>query len=116
VRPAVSVGFGYNGGLSLGSDGGLSHIVQSHPSVDEKPVVFDTLFDFDQFPEAPSAMEQSTLSMADPNVDLFDTSLFGLSSHSAPFGFPDGFDAKFSDLQSASGATYVSDEALAAEL
>jgi transcriptional activator HAC1 len=112
----VSVGFGYNNGLSLGSDAGLSHYVQPHSSVDEKPVVLDNLFDFDQFPEgSPSAMEHPTFGMADSHVDLFDASLFGHGSHSASFGFPDGFDAKFSDLQSASGATSVSDEALAAD-
>jgi transcriptional activator HAC1 len=108
----VSVEF-INGGLN----GGLSHLVQPNSSMDEKPVLTDNFFDFDQFPEGhSSALEQPTFGMVDSNVDLFESSLFGLGSHSTPFGFPDGFDAKFSDLQSASGATYVSDEALAAEL
>ncbi|KAF1842463.1 uncharacterized protein K460DRAFT_420370 [Cucurbitaria berberidis CBS 394.84] len=86
---------------------------------DEKPVVLDNLFDFSQFPEgSPSAacMEPTT-GLADPSsVDFFGSALFGHSSSSTSYGFPDGFDAKFSDLQSASGATFVSDEALAAEL
>ena len=120
MRPAVSVGFGYNGGLpSVGSDLGLSHFIPPHPTVDEKPVVLDNLFDFDQFPEGSTSMDQSqqpAFGMADSHVDLFGGSLFGHGPSSNPFGFPDGFDAKFSDLQSASGATYVSDEALAAEL
>jgi transcriptional activator HAC1 len=121
VRPAVSVGFGYNHGAlpSAGSDLGLSHFIQPHPSVDEKPVVLDNLFDFDQFPEGSSSLEQQqpTFSMADSNVDLFggSSSFFGNGPSSTLYGFSDGFDAKFSDLQSASGATFVSDEPLAAE-
>jgi transcriptional activator HAC1 len=116
VRPAVSVGFGYNNtGLPLGGDISLPHFVQPHSQLDEKPVVLDNLFDFDQFPEGSSSMEP-TFGMADSHVDLFGSNLFGNGPHSASFGFPDGFDAKFSDLQSASGATFVSDEALAAEL
>ncbi|KAJ4377635.1 transcription factor that binds to CRE motif [Neocucurbitaria cava] len=85
---------------------------------DEKPVVLDNLFDFDQFPEgSPSAAcVEPTTGLADPSsVDFFGSALFGHSSSSIPYGFPDGFDAKFSDLQSASGATIVSDEVLAAE-
>ncbi|OAL43289.1 hypothetical protein IQ07DRAFT_650353 [Pyrenochaeta sp. DS3sAY3a] len=83
------------------------------------PVVLDNLFDFDQFPEGTSTATclEPTISMADPSsVDFFGSALFGHSSSSNPYGFPDGFDAKFSDLQSASGATFVSDEVLAAEL
>ncbi|KAL5120598.1 transcription factor that binds to CRE motif [Pleosporales sp. CAS-2024a] len=104
---------------SIGSDLGLSHLIQSHSTEDEKPIVLDNLFDFDQFPEASSSLEQSqqpTFGMVDSHVDLFGGSLVGYGHSSNPFGFPDGFDAKFSDLQSASGATFVSDEALAAEL
>lgn len=102
----------------MGSDLGLSHFIQPHPTVDEKPVVLDNLFDFDQFPEGSSSLDQqTTFGMADSHVDLFggSSSFFGNGPSSNPFGFPDGFDAKFSDLQSASGATFVSDEALAAE-
>lgn len=122
MRPAVSVGFGYTGALALDSDIGLPQLIPPHPSVDDKPVVMDNLFDFDQFPEVPSSSfmdGQPTHGMADSHVDFFGASLFpGHSPTSvvSPFGFPDGFDAKFSDLQSASGATFVSDEALAAEL
>ncbi|KAL6705766.1 transcription factor that binds to CRE motif [Coniothyrium glycines] len=86
---------------------------------DEKRVVLDTLFDFDQFPEgSPTAVPvESTISMADPSsVDFFGSALFGHSSVSNLYGLPDGLDAKFSDLQSTSGATFVSDEVLAAEL
>jgi transcriptional activator HAC1 len=117
VRPAVSVDLGFNSGLSaVGSDVGLSHFVQPHAPVDEKPTIMENLFDFDQFPEgSPSSMEQLTFGMVDSHVDIFGASLFGHGPGSNPFGFPDGFDAKLSDLQSASGATYVSDEALAAE-
>jgi len=115
----VSVGFGINAGLeSLDSDLGLSHIIQPHSSVDEKPAVIESLFDFDQFPEgSPASAMESNFSLDDSHVDIFGTTNigYGIGSHSAPFGFPDSFDAKFSDLQSASGATSVSDEALAAE-
>ncbi|KAH7380663.1 hypothetical protein BKA66DRAFT_442208 [Pyrenochaeta sp. MPI-SDFR-AT-0127] len=86
---------------------------------DEKPVVLDNLFDFDQFPEGSStapSMEPTTGLADSCSVDFFGSALFSHGSSSIPYGFPDGFDAKFSDLQSASGATYVSDEALAAEL
>ena len=116
MRPAVSVGFGASGLSSVGGDLGLSHFVPTHAPVDEKPVVLDNLFDFDQFPEGSSASMEPSFGMADHHVDIFGSALFGPGSHSASFGFPDSFDAKFSDLQSASGATYVSDEALAAEL
>jgi transcriptional activator HAC1 len=58
---------------------------------------------------------EPSFGLADSHVDLFGSTLFGHGSHSASFGFPDGFDAKFSDLQSASGAPYGCDEALAAE-
>lgn len=98
---------------------GLSYPLQPHTLIDEKPVVLDNLFDFDQFPEGTSTATclEPTISMADPSsVDFFGSALFGHSSSSNPYGFPDGFDAKFSDLQSASGATFVSDEVLAAEL
>ena len=120
VRPAVSVAFGSNPGfISMGADLGLSGFVQHNTSLDEKPVVLDNLFDFDQFPEgSPASIIESDFNLADSNVDLFGSTNtgFGLSSHSALFGFPDSFDAKFSDLQSASGAPYGSDEALAADI
>lgn len=118
MRPAVSVDFGDHLALS-GGDLGLPYTLQPHAPVDEKPVVLDNLFDFDQFPEGSpmAASAEPTIGLADPSsVDFFGSALFGHSSMSNPFGFPDGFDAKFSDLQSASGATFVSDEALAAEL
>lgn len=118
MRPAVSVDF--RNGLPLaGGDLGLSYTLQPHAPVDEKPVVLDNLFDFDQFPEGSTTATsmEPTISMADPSsVDFFGSALFCPGSVSNPYGFPDGFDAKFSDLQSASGATFVSDEALAAEL
>ncbi|KAF2133166.1 hypothetical protein P153DRAFT_282681 [Dothidotthia symphoricarpi CBS 119687] len=79
---------------------------------DEKPQM-ENLFDFDQFPEAPASMEPST-GLPD-SVDFFGSAFTGHNSNPFPYGFSDGFDAKFSDLQSASGATFVSDEALAAD-
>ena len=118
VRPAVSVDFGHGLPLTSG-DLGLSYTLQPHAPVDEKPVVLDNLFDFDQFPEGSptTACMEPTTGLADSSsVDFFGSALFGHNSTSIPYGFPDGFDAKFSDLQSASGATYVSDEVLAAEL
>lgn len=114
----MSVDFGHGLALS-GGDLDLSYPLQHHDPVDEKPVILDNLFDFDQFPEGSTTATsmESTISLADAqSVDFFGSALFGTSSISTPYGFPDGFDAKFSDLQSASGATYVSDEALAAEL
>ena len=109
----MSVDFGQ--GLTLaGGDLGLSYALPPHAPVDDKPVVLDTLFDFDQFPEGSttSASMEPTIGLADSSADFFGSSLFA----SNPYSFADGFDAKFSDLQSASGATFVSDEALAAEL
>ncbi|KAF2852323.1 hypothetical protein T440DRAFT_446944 [Plenodomus tracheiphilus IPT5] len=83
---------------------------------DEKPGVLDDLFQFDQFPEgSPTAsLVEPTHGLADPSGDFFG-SIFGHDSSSNSYGFADGFDAKFSDLQSAQCATFVSDGALAAE-
>ncbi|EUC37077.1 hypothetical protein COCCADRAFT_23332 [Bipolaris zeicola 26-R-13] len=85
---------------------------------DEKPVVMENFFDFDQFPKCSpttSAPMEPAFSMVDSSsVDVFGSTLFDHSSTSSSYGFLDGFDAKFHDLQSASGATSVSDEALAA--
>ncbi|KAL1649050.1 transcription factor that binds to CRE motif [Didymella pomorum] len=75
---------------------------------DSKPVVLDNLFDFDQFPEEP------TVSLAH-NDDFFGSAFFGSGSTSDYSGLPDGFDAKFSDMQSASGAPFGCDGALAAD-
>lgn len=95
---------------------GLSYSLPTHASIDDKPVVLDNLFDFDQFPEGDSSMEP-IMGMADSSsVDFFDSAIFGHSSSTFTYCNPDGFDAKLSDLQSASGATFVSDEALAVEL
>ncbi|KAJ4324701.1 transcription factor that binds to CRE motif [Neodidymelliopsis sp. IMI 364377] len=80
---------------------------------DEKPVVLDNLFDFDQFPEGSLSVEPSTgLAHHD---DFFGTAFFGSGSASNYHSLPDGFDAKFSDMQSASGAPFGCDEALAAD-
>lgn len=96
---------------------GLSYTLPPHAPVDEKPVVLDDLFQFDQFPEgSPTAGSmEPTHGLADPSGDFFGSSLFSHDSISNPYGFADGFDAKFSDLQSAQCATYVSDGVLAAE-
>lgn len=114
----MSVDFGR--GLALpGGDCGLPYALPPHATVDEKPVVMDDLFTFDAFPEgattATAGSMESTLGLADPSVDFFGSALHGHDSISTSYGFADGFDAKFSDLQSASGATLVSDGALAAE-
>jgi len=115
--PAVSVDFSpclaFNGG-----DLALSFPLQPHAPLDEKSSVLDDLFSFDQFPEGNStaASAEPIVSLADSSVDFFGSAFFSHNSSSIPGGFPDGFDAKYSDLQSASGATFVSDEALAAEL
>jgi transcriptional activator HAC1 len=115
VRPAVSVDFGdKHSALPLGCDLGLPNFVQRYSQLDDKPGVLDNLFDFDQFPEGASSMEP-TFGMVDTNVDIYDSNLFSNGPPSASFGLLDSFDAKYSDLQNASGATYVCDEALAAE-
>ncbi|KZM27152.1 sequence-specific DNA binding [Ascochyta rabiei] len=80
---------------------------------DEKPVVLDNLFDFDQFPEGSLSVEPST-GMAHHD-DFFGAGFFGSSSTSNYHGLSDGFDAKFSDMQSASGAPFGCDEVLAAD-
>lgn len=114
----MSIDFGR--GLALpDGDSSLSYPLQPHATLDEKPVVMDDLFTFDAFPEGSTtttagAME-SAMGLADPSGDFFGSALFGHDSISPPYGFADSFDAKFSDLQSASGATLVSDGALAAE-
>lgn len=76
--------------------------------VDEKPL--DTLFDFDQFPDATGGLDAPT-GLVDGDVFL-SNSLFG--SHDAGLDFSDHLDAKQLDLQTAPGATHVSDGALAA--
>lgn len=114
----MSVDFGC--GLALpGGDLSLPYPLPPHATVDEKPVVMDDLFTFDAFPEgttmATASSMESTVGMADPSGDFFGSALHGHDSISTSYGLADGFDAKFSDLQSASGATLVSDGALAAE-
>merc|ERR1712137_622013 len=79
--PAVSVDFG---NLSTG-DLGLPFSVQPYAPVDEKSVVMENFFDFEPFPK-------------------FSPTPFDHSSFSNSYAFLDGFDAKFNDLQSASGA------------
>lgn len=120
MRPAVSVGFGlgFSSLSPVGGDACLSHFIQPHSPVDEKITLLDDLFDFDHFPQegSPASGLEDPFGLGDTLVDVNGSSLFNLSPHSNPYGFPDGFDAKYSDMQSASGATYVSDEALAADL
>lgn len=111
MRPAVSVGFGQ--GLPHGGDPCLSYSLQPLHSVDSKPSVLDNLFDFDQFPEN-SLSAESSVSLAHSD-DFFGTAFFGTGSTSDYSGLPDGFDAKFSDMQSASGAPFGCDGALAAD-
>ncbi|KAL7779902.1 hypothetical protein CFE70_009920 [Pyrenophora teres f. teres 0-1] len=84
---------------------------------DEKPAMED-LFDFDQASKRCSTTTspvEPAFTMVDPSsVDFFNSNLYEQSFHSNSYGLLDSFDAKFNDLQSASGATSVSDEALAA--
>ncbi|KAL1800432.1 hypothetical protein ACET3X_000774 [Alternaria dauci] len=85
---------------------------------DEKSVVMENFFDFEPFPKCSpttTAPMEPAFSMVDSSsVDVFGPTSFDHGSFSNSCGFLDGFDAKFNDLQSASGATSVSDEALAA--
>ncbi|KNG49576.1 transcriptional activator hac1 protein [Stemphylium lycopersici] len=110
----LSVDFG---NLSTG-DLGLPFSVQPYPTVDDKPILMENFFDFDQFPKCSptttTPMEPAFSMVDSSSVDVFGSTVFDHSSHSNSYGFLDGFDAKFNDLQSASGATSVSDEALAA--
>ncbi|EOA82856.1 uncharacterized protein SETTUDRAFT_96644 [Exserohilum turcica Et28A] len=103
--------------LSTG-DLGLPFSIQPFAPVDDKPVVMENFFDFDQFPKCSpttSTPMEPAFSMVDSSsVDVFGSTLFDHNAYSNSYGFLDGFDAKFHDLQSASGATSVSDEALAA--
>ncbi|KAL1594140.1 transcription factor that binds to CRE motif [Nothophoma quercina] len=82
---------------------------QSFP-VDTKPAVLDSLFDFSGFPDS----GESNLSLSHDD-DFFGTAFFGTGSTSNYSGLPDGFDANCSDMQSASGAPFGCDEALAAD-
>jgi transcriptional activator HAC1 len=75
----------------------------------------ENFFDFDQCSTTTSACMEPAFSVADPSFDVFGPTFY---EHNYPtsYGSLDSFDAKFHDLQSASGATSVSDEALAAGL
>jgi len=111
---AVSVEFG---SLTTG-DLCLPFSLQPYDPIDEKPVMED-LFDFDQAaskrsPTTTSSVEPAFSMVDTSSVDLFGSNLYEHSFHSNSYGLLDSFDAKFHDLQSASGATSVSDEALAA--
>ncbi|CAN9146406.1 unnamed protein product [Alternaria alternata] len=105
------------GNLSTG-DLGLPFSVQPYAPVDEKSVVMENFFDFEPFPKCSpttTAPMEPAFSMVDSSSgDVFGPTPFDHSSFSNSYAFLDGFDAKFNDLQSASGATSVSDEALAA--
>jgi transcriptional activator HAC1 len=78
----------------------------------------ENFFDFEPFPKCSpttTAPMEPAFSMGDSSsVDVFGPTSFDHNSFSNSYGLLDGFDAKFNDLQSASGATSVSDEALAA--
>jgi transcriptional activator HAC1 len=111
VRPAVSVGFGQ--GLSNGGDHCLPFSLPVVHPVDSKPPVLEDLFDFDQFSGNTLSVEPT--GSLSHNDDFFGTAFFGSGSISDYSGFPDGFDAKFSDMQSASGAPFGCDEVLAAD-
>jgi transcriptional activator HAC1 len=107
----VSIDFGHD--LPHGGDSCLSYPLQPLHPVDAKPVVLDNLFDFDQFPEGSLSVEPSTgLALHD---DFFGSEFLGSGSTSNYHSLSDGFDAKFSDMQSASGAPFGCDEALAAD-
>ena len=109
MRPAVSIDLTSNlFGVST-SDSGLPHLIQPHaPVTNDKPL--DDLFAFDAFPD--NHVDQSVGLV---ESDFFTSSFFDASATN-PYGLSDSFDAKSFDLQTASGATNVSDEALAAEI
>ncbi|KAF1959650.1 hypothetical protein CC80DRAFT_405660 [Byssothecium circinans] len=96
----------------LQCDLGLSFPLQPHTTFDnEKPL--ESLFDFDQFPDTNDGCSLEPIPcLVDDNVYL-SPSLFG--HHDPSFGPSDPFDAKFFDMQTAPGATHVSDGALAAQ-
>lgn len=108
--PAVSVNVSGNGlaGGDLGFPFSLSTLAPA--PMDEKPI--DNLFDFDQFPDASGGLDAPT-GLVDGDV-FFSNNLFG--PHDAGLDFSDHLDAKHLDLQTAPGATHVSDGALAAGL
>ncbi|KAF2241630.1 hypothetical protein BU26DRAFT_440549 [Trematosphaeria pertusa] len=76
----------------------------------------DSLFDFDQFPDTTNnnTVVDSASGLVDTDV-FFSSAIFGQADLLHPYGLSDPLDAKHFDLQTASGATLVSDEALAAE-
>ncbi|XP_014550681.1 hypothetical protein COCVIDRAFT_42862 [Bipolaris victoriae FI3] len=81
-------------------------------------LIMESFFDFDRFPKycSTSTSPEPAFNIINlSSVDVLGSALFECSSHSNPWGFHDNFDAKFYDLQNASGATSVSDEAFAAE-
>ncbi|RMZ71628.1 bZIP transcription factor [Pyrenophora seminiperda CCB06] len=82
---------------------------------DEKPVM-ENFFDFESFnkPTPATTPVELAFSMDPCSVDFNGSTFFEHSSHSNSCSLLDGFEAKFHDLQTASGATSVSDEALAA--
>ena len=109
MRPAVSVDLGAGLSTSVSSsDMGFPYSLQPHSSIDNGKSI-DSLFDFDQFPD--TAVEPTT-GLLDGDV-FFSTSLFEQPDTS--FDQADLFDAKHFDLQTAFGATHVSDGALAEE-
>lgn len=111
MRPAVSVDVSGTG-LATGDLGFSFAFPPLAPApLDDKPL--ETLFDFDQFPDAtsPDGGMEPTTGLVDGDV-FFSSSLF--THHDADFGLSDHLDAKHFDLQIAPGATHVSDGALAA--
>ena len=112
MRPAVSVDVS---GTSLPSgDLGFSFAFPplAPAPLDDKPI--DNLFDFDQFPDTNPGGLEPTTGLVDRDV-FFSSSLFD-THHDADFGLSDHFDAKYLDLQTAPGATHVSDGAFAASI
>ncbi|PVI06208.1 hypothetical protein DM02DRAFT_515441 [Periconia macrospinosa] len=89
-------------------DLGFPFSLQPNTSVDNEKSI-ESLFDFDQFPDT---SVESTTGLVDGDVFL-SSSLFGNPDSS--FDPADLFDAKHFDLQTAFGATHVSDGALAEE-
>lgn len=100
-------------------DLGLPFSNQPLTPVDEKPGVIEDFFDFDSFPEYSPTTTTATEPIFDiarfSSVDAIDCTPFNHTPQSNSHNFLDGLDAKFYGLQSASGATLVSDDSLAAE-
>jgi hypothetical protein len=104
--------------VSVELDAGLIGDISSsypgfpHASNDEKPL--DDYFLFESFPEGASQQLPSLVQQPEDDSSFFASS-FG-DPHASPFDLSDAHDAPFFDMQTATGATTVSDGCFAAEI